>query len=346
MQILKVGLIGYGFSGAIFHAPLLEVLDCFEITKVLSSNPKKVQEDLGDIEVVSDIQNILQDSSIQLVIITTPNTLHFKMAKQSLLAGKHVVLEKPMVNTVAEAEQLISLAKERNLMLSVYQNRRWDNDFLTIKQLITEGTLGEIKMYEAHFDRYRLDVQNRWREQVGEGSGILYDLGSHLIDQALHLFGTPQFVQADVLNQRNGAVTDDYFHVVLGYNTMRVILHSGSIVPAHDLKYIVHGDKGSFIKYGLDGQEEALRTGKKPIDEDWGTDNPDKYGVLTLVKDEETISQKVKTIAGSYPTYYQKVYEHIVEDKPSPVTAEEGMMTIKIIELAKQSSEEKRAIYL
>jgi scyllo-inositol 2-dehydrogenase (NADP+) len=346
MQILKVGLIGYGFSGAVFHAPLLAVLENFEITKVLSSNPEKVHEDLGNVEVVSNIQHILDDSSIQLVIITTPNILHFEMAKQSLLAGKHVVLEKPMVNTVEEAKQLVRIAKERNLMLSVYQNRRWDNDFLTIKQLIAEGTLGEIKTYEAHFDRYRPDLQNRWREQAGEGSGILYDLGSHLIDQALHLFGTPQFVQADVLNQRDGAVTDDYFHVVLGYNTMRVILHSGSIVPAHDLKYIVHGEKGSFIKYGLDSQEEALKAGKKPIGEEWGADDPDKYGVLTSIKDGKTISQKVKTIAGSYATYYQKVYEHIVEAKPSPVTAEEGLMTIKIIELAKQSSKEKRAIYL
>jgi scyllo-inositol 2-dehydrogenase (NADP+) len=344
--MLKVGLIGYGFSGAVFHAPLLEVLQSFEITKVLSSNPAKVHEDLGNVEVVSDIQKILDDSTIQLVVITTPNTLHFEMAKQSLLAGKHVVLEKPMVNTVEEAEHLVRLANERNLMLSVYQNRRWDNDFLTVQQLITDGILGEIYTYEAHFDRYKPEVQNRWRERVGEGSGILYDLGSHLIDQALHLFGTPQFVQADVVNQRHGAVTDDYFHIVMGYDTMRAILHSGSIVPANDLKYIVHGEKGSFIKYGLDNQETALKAGKKPIGENWGEDDPAKFGELTLKNGENFASQKVKTIPGSYLTYYQKVYEHIIEGKASPVTAEEGLLTIKLIELAKLSSERKKAIYL
>ncbi|MCH5585766.1 oxidoreductase [Shimazuella sp. AN120528] len=344
--MIKVGLIGYGFSGATFHAPLLEVLENFEITKVLSSNPEKVHQDLGNVEVVSDLQPILDDSSIQLVVITTPNLLHFEMAKQSLLAGKHVVLEKPMVNTVEEAEQLLEVAKERNVMLSVYQNRRWDNDFLTVKHLITEGVLGEIRTYEAHFDRYRPDVQARWREQEGVGSGILYDLGSHLIDQALHLFGPPQFVQADLLHQRDQAVTDDYFHVVLGYDTLRVILHAGSVVPAHDLKYIVHGEKGSFIKYGLDCQEEALKAGKKPNSSDWGEDDPAKYGELTIEKEGRSETQRVKTIPGSYLTYYQKVYEHIKEGKASPVTAEEGLLTIKLIELAKLSSEQKKAIYL
>jgi scyllo-inositol 2-dehydrogenase (NADP+) len=346
MQILRVGLIGYGFSGATFHAPLLQVLENYEITKVLSSNPEKVHEDLGNVEVVPDIQSILEDSTIELVVITTPNTLHFEMARKSLLAGKHVVIEKPMVNTVEEAEQLVKLAKDRNKMLSVYQNRRWDNDFLTIKHLINEDVLGEIHTYEAHFDRYRPNIQNRWREQVGVGSGILYDLGSHLIDQALHLFGVPQFVQADVMNQRDNAVTDDYFHVVLGYNNMRVILHAGSIVPANDLKYIVHGEKGSFIKYGLDSQEEALKAGKKPIGEDWGLDDPAHYGILTLENNGKSESQKVKTIPGSYLTYYQKVYDHLRKGEDSPVTAEEGLMTIKLIELAKESSEQKRAIYL
>jgi scyllo-inositol 2-dehydrogenase (NADP+) len=344
--MLKVGLIGYGFSGAVFHAPLLKALESFEITKVLSSNPTKVQKDLGNVEVVSDIQKILADPAIQLVVVTTPNTLHFEMAKQSLLAGKHVVLEKPMVNTVEEAEQLVEIAKNKNLMLSVYQNRRWDNDFLTVKKLITEGELGEVHTFEAHFDRYRPMVQARWRELEGAGSGILYDLGSHLIDQALHLFGTPQFVQADLLNQRDGAVTDDYFHVLLGYEKLRVILHSGSIVSAHDLKYIVHGNKGSFIKYGIDNQEDALKAGKIPTSKDWGEDNPEKYGELTLISEGKTSKQKVKTIPGSYLTYYQKVLEHITEGKPSPVTAEEGLLTIKILELAKLSNEQKKAIYV
>jgi scyllo-inositol 2-dehydrogenase (NADP+) len=344
MQVIQVGLVGFGFSGQVFHAPLLEVLEGYTIRKVLSSNPDKVKSQLGDVEVVSNMEQLLADPLIDLVIITTPNELHFPQAKAALLAGKHVVLEKPMVNTVAEAEQLVAIAEKEQRMLSIYQNRRWDNDFLTIKQLLAENKLGKLHTYEAHFDRYRPTVVNRWREQEKPGSGMLFDLGSHLIDQVLHLFGPPQFVQADVIAQRAGAVVDDYFHVTLGYDHLRAILRSSSLVPAHDLRYILHGSKGSFIKYGIDSQEAALIAGEKPIGEQWGSDVPEKYGQLTVYKDGQFSTEVVPTVSGSYVAYYQAVYDHLVSGAPCPVPAKEGLLTIKVIEAALTSSEEKRTI--
>jgi scyllo-inositol 2-dehydrogenase (NADP+) len=346
MRKINVGLVGYGLSGATFHAPLLSVLEEFEITKVVSSNKEKVQQDLGDVDVVSSLEEILEDATIDLVVITTPSGLHYEMAKQSLLAGKHVVLEKPMVVETREAEDLIKIAEEKKLLLSVYHNRRWDNDYLTVKKLINDGVLGEINTYQVHFDRFRPEVRDRWREKQGPGSGMLYDLGSHLIDQALNLFGWPQFILADVFAQRENAETDDYFHVILGYEKLRVILHSGSIIPSNGPRFQVHGSKGSFIKYGLDGQEDALKEGKKPINDSWGADDPQFYGKLFTVEGEKEKQETIETIHGSYKTYYKKIAESLLEGKSAPVTAHEGLSVIKIIEAALKSSKEKKVIYV
>lgn len=346
MRKINVGLVGYGLSGATFHAPLLSVLDEFEMTKVVSSNKEKVHQDLSDVEVVSCLEEVLEDATIDLVVITTPSGLHYEMAKQSLMAGKHVILEKPMVVETWEAVDLIKIAEEKKLLLSVYHNRRWDNDYLTVKKLVRDGVLGEINTYQVHFDRFRPEVRDRWREKQGPGSGMLYDLGSHLIDQALDLFGTPQFILADVFAQRENAETDDYFHVILGYEKLRVILHSGSIIPSNGPRFQVHGSKGSFIKYGLDGQEAALKEGKKPINDSWGTDDPQFYGKLITMEGEEEKHKTIETLHGSYITYYKKIAESILKGKSAPVTAHEGLSVIKIIEAAKKSSTEKKVIFL
>jgi len=346
MKKINVGLVGYGFSGATFHAPVISVLEEFNITKVVSSNREKVQRDLGDVEVVGSLEELLTDEKIDLVVITTPSGLHYEMAKQSLIAGKHVILEKPMVVASWEAEDLIKIAQEKKLLLSIYHNRRWDNDFLTVKKLVNEGILGEINTYQVHYDRYRPEVRERWRERQGPGSGMLYDLGSHLIDQALHLFGWPKFVMADVFAQRENGETDDYFHVILGYDKLRVILHSGSIIPGHGPRFQVHGRKGSFMKYGLDGQEAALKAGKKPIHPSWGADVPQFYGKLTTLEGDQEKQKTIETLHGSYPTYYKKIAESILEGKRAPVTAEEGLSVIKIIEASLKSSREKQVIFL
>ncbi|MDA1476417.1 oxidoreductase [Bacillus changyiensis] len=346
MDRIRTGLLGYGLSGSVFHAPLLSVLTEFEIKKVMTSRKEQVHQDIPGTKTVSSIDEITNDPDIDLVIVTTPSGLHFEMAKQCLLAGKHVVLEKPMTTNAEEAKTLIEIAKEQNVVLSVFHNRRWDNDFLTIKQIIKEEQLGEINTFHASFDRYRPNVRQRWKEQKGAGSGSLYDLGSHLIDQALHLFGKPNAVTAQVISQRNNAETDDYFHVVLSYDNLQVLLHSGSIVPANGPRYQVHGSKGSFMKYGIDGQEEALRTGQKPVDASWGADSPEYYGELTLVEGENIKKETVKTLNGSYLTYYKELAACILKGGKPPVTAEEGLDVISIIESAWKSSELKKTVFI
>lgn len=344
LERIRTGLLGYGLSGSVFHAPLLSVLDEFDIKKVMTSRKEQVNREIPEAETVSSIEDITSDPEIDLAIVTTPSGLHYEAAKECLLAGKHVVLEKPMTATAKEAEELINIAEEKGVRVSVYHNRRWDNDFLTIKQLIDEGRLGEVNTFHASYDRFRPNVRQRWREQKGPGSGALYDLGSHLIDQALHLFGMPEAVTAQVAAQREGAETDDYFHVVLHYGKLQAILHSGSIVPANGPRYQIHGSKGSFIKYGIDGQEDALRSGQKPAGESWGTDVPENYGELTVVEGEEVKKEIVETLPGSYLTYYKELAASIKNGGKLPVTAEEGLNVIRIIEAARTSSELKKTV--
>ncbi|WP_068617687.1 oxidoreductase [Paenibacillus tuaregi] len=344
MNTIKVGIVGYGLSGETFHAPLIQSIEGMEILKIVSRNADKVKRKLPDTEVASSIEDLLSDERIDLVVITTPNSTHYSYAKQSLLAGKHVVVEKPFVIQKEEAQDLIETASGQNKMLSVFHNRRWDNDFLTVKNCIESGVMGEIYQYEAHFDRYRPEVRERWREQSGPGAGMLYDLGAHLIDQALYLFGNPISVYGDVFAQRAGSVVDDYFHIILNYGEMRAILHSGSIVRSSGPKFQVHGSKGSFIKFGLDSQEDALRQGKKPGSPGWGRDQEQWYGELTTEIGEQEITKKLETIPGSYENFYQGIFQSITDQAPVPVSPSEAMNTIKVIELAKKSSLEQRTV--
>jgi scyllo-inositol 2-dehydrogenase (NADP+) len=344
LKILRAGLIGYGYSGEIFHAPFIKALEGYELSKVVSSNPTKVNNHFPQVEVVKDVTELLSDELIDLVIITTPNTTHHSIAKQALLAGKHVVVEKPFVNHAKDAEELIELAANSNKILTVFHNRRWDNDFLTVKQCIESGALGEIFMFESHFDRYRPQVTGRWREQNLEGSGILYDLGAHLIDQSLQLFGQPETVLGDVLVQRDDGVADDYFHIVLGYGKLRVILHSSCLVNSMGPRFQVHGSKGSFIKYGLDSQEEALKSGKVPGIPQWGNDREDRFGELSIRMDKLNVVSKIETIPGSYQSFYKELYHSIVDSSAVPVHAVDAMNTIKVIEAVKESSLEKRTL--
>jgi scyllo-inositol 2-dehydrogenase (NADP+) len=344
VRILRVGLIGYGFSGKTFHAPFLKELKEYELSKVVSSNPDKVKNDFPDVEVVSEVEQLLSDDTIDLVIITTPNTTHFPIAKQGLLAGKHVVVEKPFVNHAEDAEQLIDIAANHHLIITVFHNRRWDNDFLTVKECIESGDLGQVFSFESHFDRYRPQVTQRWREQDLDGSGMLYDLGAHLIDQAIYLFGLPETVQGDVFVQREHGVADDYFHIVLGYGKLRVILHSSCLVHNSGPRFQVHGSKGSFIKYGLDSQEDALKAGKVPGEPHWGKDKEEWYGELSTFTGELNSKGKKETLAGSYQAFYIALYHSIVNHAPVPVQPVDAMNTIKVIEAVKLSSLEKRTL--
>ncbi|MFC5528079.1 oxidoreductase [Cohnella yongneupensis] len=343
---INVGLVGYGLSASVFHGPIIQRIEGMRLKAIVSSNAEKVNRDYPDVEVFDDVDSMLLRGEIDLVVICTPNTTHYEFAKKAILAGKHVVVEKPFTVDASEAEELISLAKAQGVNLSVYQNRRWDNDFLTIKALLETGMLGKLSTYEAHFDRFRPVIRDRWREKNLPGSGILYDLGSHLIDQALNLFGMPQTLWADIRSERDGGQTDDYFHLILGYPNLRVILHSGSLVKLAGPRFVLHGDRGSFVKYGLDPQEDQLKLGMHPGDSGWGEDRPELYGKLSTVVGGLSMEAIISTIPGSYEAFYQGMAAAIQSGAPVPVQAEQARDTIRIIEYALQSHREQRTIQI
>ncbi|MFD3259242.1 oxidoreductase [Paenibacillus lentus] len=341
---IQVGLIGFGLSGSVFHAPLIDRTEGLKLAAVVSSQPDKVNESYPDAKVYRDVEALLNDQDIQVVVISSPNLTHYEYATQALEAGKHVVVEKPFTNSSEEAERLIALAREKKLLLTVYHNRRWDNDFLTIKRLLETGVLGNVSYYEAHFDRFRPEVSGRWREQDLPGSGILYDLGSHLIDQALTLFGKPNTVWADLRKERRGAKANDYFHLVLGYSSLRVVLHSGSLVREPGPRFVLHGDRGSFVKHGFDPQEAQLRKGFGPGDENWGLDLEANHAQLTTDIGGLAVTGTVETLLGSYEMFYRKLADAISHGQPSPVLAEDARDVIRIIELAMESHSKGRVL--
>lgn len=341
---INVGLIGYGYSGATFHTPLINKVNDLNLKAVTSSNETKVKKDYPHVEVLSDVNSMLSHKDIDVVIITSPNTTHYEYAKKAILAGKHVVVEKPFTITSIEANELIALAQENGVILTVFHNRRWDNDFLTIRELLKTNILGNLSTYEAHFDRFRPNVRDRWREKNIPGSGTLYDLGSHLIDQSLTLFGMPETVWADLKVEREGAEVVDYFHMILSYKNMKVILHSGSLVREAGPRFILHGDRGSFIKYGLDSQEEQLKKGIQPGAWGWGEDRLEDYGRLTTEIGGITIRGVIETLLGRSETFYESLGLAIKLGTTAPVLAEEARDTIRIIEYAIKSYQEQRTI--
>lgn len=341
---IRVGLVGYGFASKTFHAPLIAGTSGMELAAVSSSDASKVLADWPSTQVVSDPQTLFDDPTLQLIVIPTPNDTHFPLAKAALNAGKHVVVDKPFTVTLSQARELDALAKAKGLMLSVFHNRRWDSDFLTLKALLNEGTLGEVRYFESHFDRYRPEVRNRWREQKGAGSGIWYDLGPHVIDQALQLFGAPVAIYVDTAELRPGAQTTDYFHAVLTYPQRRVVLHGSMLVAAESARYQVHGTRGSYVKYGLDPQEDRLKAGARPPQEDWGYDMRD--GVVTLANGELMAEETLLTIPGNYPAYYAGIRDAINGEGKNPVTAEEAIQVMELIELGLQSAEKRQALAL
>jgi len=340
---IGIGLIGYGVSGKTFHAPLVEATDGLTLAAVCSSDQSKVQADWPAVKVVADPSALIHDPAVDLVIIPTPNDTHFPLAKQALLAGKHVVVDKPFTVTLSQAYELRQLAQSSNLLLSVFHNRRWDSDFLTVKQLIRDGILGDVVYLGSQYDRFRPQVLARWREQPGAGSGIWYDLAPHLLDQIVQLFGMPVAITADLAQLRHGAVTDDYFHATLTYAQRRVVLHGGMLAAAQTPRFTVHGTQGSYVKFGLDPQENMLKSGIRPPRPDWGIDALD--GVLTLAgADGSMTEQHVRTQPGNYPAYYAAIRDAVRGEGANPVTADSAIQVMELIELGVLSSEQKKTL--
>lgn len=331
-----MALVGYGFVGKIFHAPLIANTPGLRLHTIVSSDAAKVLADWPDMRVVADAQAAFADADIDLAVIATPNQTHAALADAALARGKHVVVDKPFTLDLAQARQVVANASKAGRIVSVFQNRRWDADFLTLRSLIDNGALGEISELHSHFDRYRPQVADRWRERDQPGSGLWYDLGPHLLDQALQLFGMPVAMFADIGRQRQAAQADDYFHVLLRYPQRRVLLHAGSLVAANGLRLAVHGTRGSYLKYGMDGQEAALRNGAVPGGADWGRDP--RPGQLHQVGADGMRIDPVPGLVGDYRRYYQAMYAAIVEGQPPPVTTDEALQVMELLQLAKESA--------
>ena len=341
---IRVGLIGYGYASKTFHAPLIAGTPGMALAAVSSSDATKVHADWPSVPVVSEPKHLFNDPNIDLIVIPTPNDTHFPLAKAALEAGKHVIVDKPFTVTLSQARELDALAKSFGRVLSVFHNRRWDSDFLTVKALLNEGTLGEILFFESHFDRFRPQVRNRWREQAGPGSGIWYDLAPHLLDQAVNLFGLPVSMTVDLAQLRPGAQTTDYFHAVVSYPQRRIVLHGTMVAAAESARYILHGTRGSFVKFGLDPQEERLKNGERLPQEDWGYDMRD--GVVTRVEGEERVEETLLTIPGNYPAYYAALRDALNGTGDNPVPASQAIQIMELIELGIESAKHRATLCL
>lgn len=345
MQIINTALCSFGMSGSVFHAPFLQLHPAFNFYAVCERSSDEAQKIYPQAKQYRRLQDMLADEQVELVVVNTPNVLHFEHTKMALLAGKHVVCEKPFTTTYAEAKELIDLAAERSLQLTVYQNRRFDSDFRTIRSVLQQQLLGDIVEAEFHFDRFKLALNSKAHKEIAiKGTGALYDLGSHLLDQALQLFGFPIAVFADVMAMRPGSAVDDYFEVLLYYPTKRVRIRGSYFVKEPLPGYVIHGTIGSFIKPKTNIQEEQLQAGISPDDPLFGIEPTDERGLLHTVIDGETIRDHLPSLTGSYLDYYEGVYQAIRNNAALPVTAHQASDVIRLIEAAFKSHEQKAVV--
>lgn len=344
MQVIRVGIIGYGLSGRIFHGAILSHVEGFEVLSVVTTDEAKKQQALKDFpgcEVVESVDDVFDNPNIDLVVVATMNQYHKTLAEQAMEAGKHVVVEKPFTLDVEEALSLIETRNNTGKVLSVYQNRRFDSDFLTLQEIIRDDSLGQVVEFESHFDRFRNEVRTHsWREgSEAPGSGLLYDLGPHLIDQALWLFGMPKEVYADMSRQRGGPAIDQ-FELIMYYEHLKVTLKVGMLVKEPLPRFNVQGTKGSFMSYGLDVQEPNLLAGERHVSPSIGIGPKENWPILNI----ESGRKILEPVPGDYRLYYQNIYHAICSNKPLFVTAEDGLDVMRIIEAAKLSQIERRRI--
>ena len=339
--MIRVGLLGFGYASQTFHAPLLRAVPGLHLAAVSSSDPAKVHRALGDeVKVHSSAEGLIASADVDLIVIATPNLTHHALARAALLAGKHVVVDKPFTSNTEQAEELIELAQQMQRHLSVFHNRRWDSTTLTVRKLLQTDALGPIRQARMHFDRFRPQPRVRWREAEGQGGGLWMDLGPHLLDEALLYFGWPEAIQLDLAQLRPGALIDDHFQAVLRYaDGLRVTLHATMVAAAPGPRIELHGLKGSFVKRGMDRQEDALKAGVMPqIDqpETWGTD-PDE-GVLTTLEGEMLVQRAVPTERGAYPAYYRQIRDCLLGQGPNPVPAQEALAVMRLLDLGLASA--------
>ena len=347
---LQVALIGYGNAGRVFHAPLISSVPGLQLACICSSQADAVQADWPQVRVVATPEAVLADPGIDVVVVATPNASHHALAKAALQAGKHVVVDKPCCVTLAETDDLLATALAQNRVLTVFQNRRFDADFLALQQVLASGQLGRVVQVESTFDRYRPNVPARWREQSLPGSGLWFDLGPHLLDQALALWGMPDALCLDLACLRDGAQVNDWFHAVLRYDSrhgnLRVILHASMLVAQPGPRWAVHGTRGSFTKYGLDPQEDALKAGHRPqlaALAGWGQDAQVgevlRFDRIAGVTSPVSVRQAAPNPCGNYLAYYAQLHDHLrgLASEP-PVSASDVRAVMQLLTLGEESA--------
>jgi len=344
---VRVTIVGYGSAGRVFHAPLVSAVPGLALHSFVSSKTDAVRADWPQVAVVAQAAQAFVDPLVDVVVIATSNESHFSLARDALLAGKHVVVDKPCTVTLEQTTELQALAAAKGLVFTVFQNRRFDADFLSLQEVLASGVLGRIVHFESHFDRYRPAVPDRWREQALPGSGLWFDLGAHLVDQALVLFGLPQSISVDTACQRDGARVNDYFHAQFRYRRhpgLRVILHASALVGALGPRFAVHGTLGSFVKYGLDTQEDALKAGGRPhVDnlDAWGADP--LPGTVTTYPNQQLHTAMAPQAAGNYCAFYAALLSHLRGETPWPTVTPAQIWSDMALLMAGQASTEQGA---
>jgi scyllo-inositol 2-dehydrogenase (NADP+) len=344
-QTVGVGIASFGLSGRVFHAPFIRLNKKFAIKRIIERSKDEARKSYPEVAVSRSFEDLLNDPEIALVVVNTPDLTHFEFTKKALQAGKHVVVEKPFTQSAVQGEELIALAQEKGLMLTVYQNRRWDGDFLTVKEIIKNKMLGRLVDFESHFDRYRFAIQpDTWKEQANAGASLIYNLGSHMIDQALVLFGMPEAVTAHIRVVRSRGEADDWYDIKLHYHDLNVCTKGSYLVREVGPRYILHGTLGSFVKHGIDPQEDTLNQGQAPGGPDWGKESQEWWGLLNTEVNGTQRRVIVETKPGNYGAFYDGVYDCIVHRTNPPVKPEEALNVIRIIEAAKRSNQERRTV--
>lgn len=342
---LQVGLIGYGLAGSVFHAPLIQHTPGLALHSIASSQRDRLLRSFTDVRICATPAQLLADPALDAVVIATPNAEHAPLAIAALQAGKHVLVDKPFALDAAQAQAVVQAARDAERVVTVFQNRRFDADFLTLQQLLAQGALGQVAECHSHFDRYRPQVRERWRESDAPGAGLWMDLGPHLLDQMLQLFGWPQAISADLLAQRDGARSDDYFHAVLHYPQHRAIVHAGSLVVAAHPRFAVHGSQGSYLKQGRDVQEDQLRDGIAPGAPGWGLDPVHGHHVTVDAAGHEH-SASVDNALGDYRRLYAAFRDAMLGTGAPTVSAAEALQLMRLLDAGTESARSGRRVDL
>lgn len=351
MDRIRTGLAAYGMSGQVFHAPFISTNPHFELTAVAERSKELSRAKYPHVRIVRSFDELIGIDELDLIVVNTPDSTHYDYARRALLAGKHVVVEKPFTTTAEEGEALIALAAEKGLTLSVYQNRRWDCDFLTVKEILSKGLLGRLVEFESTFPRYRNFIKpNTWKETGESGGGLTYNLGAHLIDQAVQLFGMPQAVFADISTLRTGGKVDDYFIIHLlkpaKAPEVKITLKASYLMCESEPRFVLHGTEGSYVKHGLDPQEADLTKGLLPDTPHWGEEDKSHWGMLHTEKDGNVLREPYPTLPGNYGAFYENIYQSVRHGRPLQSDARGVIGVIRLIEAAWQSRRTQQVINL